>query len=199
METFAGCTEIKKRDITFDGRPSEQEIMYKIASTQESLKPTLVNKAPDDFVIEAVDAHNALRQRHGLPPLKVSHDLCSISQKWADYLIDTNESGPSLNGLGENIAEKKGNSENLDYTGKAATQSWYREFLNYHCFRKEPPSSEERGDMQYGHFTQVIWKNTKEMGIGKAKRNGRVVVVANYRPSGNCIGSYAKNVFPARR
>jgi hypothetical protein len=33
------------------------------------------------------------------------------------------------------------------------------------------------------------------MGIGKAKGNGRVVVVANYRPAGNFIG----NVFRSER
>lgn len=36
------------------------------------------------------------------------------------------------------------------------------------------------------------------MGIAKAKKDGRIVVVANYRPAGNFIGSYAKNVFPPK-
>lgn len=53
-------------------------------------------------------------------------------------------------------------------------------------------------DKEYGHFTQVVWKGTREMGIGKAKKDDRVVVVANYRPAGNCIGFYAKNVFPPK-
>lgn len=73
-------------------------------------------EASDDSVKEAVDAHNALRQRHGVPPLKVTKDLCNISRKWVDYLIDNNDSRHRLNGLGENLTEKTGNSENFNYT-----------------------------------------------------------------------------------
>jgi len=46
-----------------------------------------------------------------------------------------------------------------------------------------------------GHFTQVVWKSTKEMGIGKAvAANGWVFVVASYRPAGNMMGAFAANV-----
>ena len=46
-----------------------------------------------------------------------------------------------------------------------------------------------------GHFTQVVWKGSEELGIGKATDSkGRVYVVANYRPAGNYIGNFATNV-----
>ena len=53
---------------------------------------------------------------------------------------------------------------------------------------------------QAGHFTQVIWKDSREIGIGRAfTDNGRAVyVVCNYFPAGNVIGHVKENVFPAK-
>jgi hypothetical protein len=46
-----------------------------------------------------------------------------------------------------------------------------------------------------GHFTQMIWKDSQELGMGLARsKNGRVIVVANYNPRGNYIGQFAVNV-----
>jgi hypothetical protein len=51
---------------------------------------------------------------------------------------------------------------------------------------------------QSGHFTQIVWKGSKEFGIGKAKaKDGKWIVVANYFPAGNLIGHNAEHVFPA--
>ena len=48
-----------------------------------------------------------------------------------------------------------------------------------------------------GHFTQVVWKGSRELGVGKAKDGkGKCIVVGSYRPAGNLIGSYGNNVFP---
>lgn len=48
------------------------------------------------------------------------------------------------------------------------------------------------------HFTQMVWKSTKEAGFGMAKgRSGRVVIVANYHPAGNVIGQFGENVLPS--
>ena len=48
-----------------------------------------------------------------------------------------------------------------------------------------------------GHFTQVVWKTTKKMGIAKARTSGgKIIVVANYEPAGNWIGQYSANVPP---
>lgn len=73
-------------------------------------------EASEDSVKEAVDVHNSLRQRHGVPPWKVTKDVCNKSRKWVNYLIDNNDSSHRLNGLGENLTEKTGNSENFNYT-----------------------------------------------------------------------------------
>ena len=35
-----------------------------------------------------------------------------------------------------------------------------------------------------GHFTQVVWKSSRELGVGVASNGGRVLVVANYDPPG---------------
>jgi hypothetical protein len=46
-----------------------------------------------------------------------------------------------------------------------------------------------------GHFSQLVWKNSLELGMGMARdQTGKVVVVANYYPPGNCIGQFAQNV-----
>ncbi|XP_052085478.1 uncharacterized protein LOC127723083 [Mytilus californianus] len=200
QETFEnpdGSTDIKTREIEMEGNPDKEAINVRVESTQELQEPSLINQSPEEFIREAVAEHNALRQRHGVPPLSIAQDLCDVAQKWANYLIDNNKRGHSSNGFGENLAEKTGNSPNLDYAGKAATNSWYSEIKNYQqFFGTEPPSFEEMGGKMYGHFTQVVWKGSQEIGIGKAKKNGRVVIVANYRPAGNLIGTFAKNVFP---
>ena len=49
-----------------------------------------------------------------------------------------------------------------------------------------------------GHFTQVVWKGSDTLGIGKAdgERNGMycTYVVGRYKKAGNFIGKYKENV-----
>lgn len=49
-----------------------------------------------------------------------------------------------------------------------------------------------------GHFTQVVWKKSNKLGIGKAsgKKNGMTCtyIVARYRPPGNYKSQFADNV-----
>lgn len=45
-----------------------------------------------------------------------------------------------------------------------------------------------------GHFTQVVWKSSSKLGVGIARKNGHILVVANYDPPGNYQGQYANNV-----
>lgn len=48
-----------------------------------------------------------------------------------------------------------------------------------------------------GHFTQLIWTNSRYFGVGKARsRSGKIIVVANYQPVGNISGQFQNNVLP---
>lgn len=58
-----------------------------------------------------------------------------------------------------------------------------------HQYGKEPTT------LKTGHFTQVIWRDSTELGVGMARnRNGEVYVVCNYNPAGNFLGSFTENV-----
>ena len=44
-------------------------------------------------------------------------------------------------------------------------------------------------------ISQMIWKSTKYIGVGVAwDSNGKVVIVAHYKPAGNIAGYFAENV-----
>ena len=49
-----------------------------------------------------------------------------------------------------------------------------------------------------GHFTQVVWKGSTVLGIGRAEGTIRgmkcAYTVARYRPAGNMMGTFAQNV-----
>ena len=50
--------------------------------------------------------------------------------------------------------------------------------------------------MAVGHFTQVVWKDSRRLGVGIAFGNsGRTaIIVANYYPRGNYQGQFAQQV-----
>ncbi|BFZ19972.1 hypothetical protein BsWGS_23011 [Bradybaena similaris] len=147
------------------------------------------------FRQQTLKAHNERRKKHGVPALKLSSDLNNYAQKWADNLAKTGtikHSECKLKGanIGENIASKW-SSDGAVYTGEEVTEQWYRE-ISKHNFSAESSTGS-------GHFTQVVWKESKELGVGRAKDNtGKLIVVASYRPPGNVIGTFTKNVFPPK-
>ena len=76
------------------------------------------------------------------------------------------------------------------FKGTDAVDSWYSEVKNYDYKR-----GNKRGT---GHFTQLVWVASRKLGLGVAKRNGKVFVVANFDPAGNVIGAFQENVLEPR-
>jgi len=144
------------------------------------------------FAQDAVSLHNRIRARHGAPALSLDAGLCAFAQRWADHLATraTFEHCPD-NPYGENLYAQW--STNVKYVCPAdrAVESWYEEgaLYNYRC---EPAS------MSVGHFTQLVWKSTRRMGIARAKTadGKRTMIVAHYDPPGNYVGQYVQNVGP---
>ena len=142
------------------------------------------------FALEALEAHNRYRTKHHSPPLTLNKELCKIAQDYSEKLLQNNAVKYSFgkfkgNDMGENIFMCQGS----EATGEMATNDWYNEIKN-HNFKKD-------FQKDTGHFTQIIWKDTKEVGFGVANRGNTYYVVANYYPPGNFLGQYSKNVLKA--
>merc|ERR1712112_15640 len=85
---------------------------------------------------------------------------------------------------GENLYISIGSS--AQEQGQRSVDSWYSEIKDYKF--ENPGYSQETG-----HFTQVVWKGSTELGVGVGQKGSKVVVVANYSPPGNS-GQYHDNV-----
>ena len=49
-------------------------------------------------------------------------------------------------------------------------------------------------NQETGHFTQVVWKNTKRVGCALSRKGDHVVVVCRYDPPGNFLGLFETQV-----
>jgi pathogenesis-related protein 1 len=135
--------------------------------------------------------HNTIRDEKKLPALSWSPSLAAYAQNWADHLAKNNNctikhrafSGENGMVYGENIFW--GSSAEV-YAPAEASYSWYSEKKQY-SYRKIN-TAKWYGT---GHYTQMMWKTTREMGVGVAIcPNGAIIVVANYFPAGNVVGEY---------
>ena len=141
------------------------------------------------FQLECLKAHNDYRARHRAPPLKLNKNICNYAQQWANYLASCNRmEHRSKNAYGENIYMSWSSNKNATVDGQAPVKSWYDEVKMYSYGR--PGFT-----MNTGHFTQVVWVSSREMGVGIARSpSGSVYVVANYDPPGNFQGRFNENV-----
>lgn len=144
--------------------------------------------------------HNFYRARHCSPPLVISPRLNAIAQSYAEHLAATStfeHSGNKLDGenLGENLYMAWISAGPVKVDAKAAMKSWYEE-IALHDY-DNPTFTHETG-----HFTQLVWKDSKKLGVGVAiSPNGReVYMVTNYYPAGNIMGPgyFERNVLPPR-
>ncbi|KAK6621336.1 hypothetical protein RUM43_011642 [Polyplax serrata] len=169
-----------------------------------------------DFNREGLAYHNECRRRHGVPPLVYSSEVKMVSscvvdsptdgdfsnksvlfavlqlakyaQEWAEELarLDRMEHRKNRK-YGENLYCFKSTNCGVVATASQACKSWYNEIKNYD-FDCEPRS------LSTGHFTQMVWRTTRELGMGLAKSNsGLQLIVANYNPPGNYLGTFRVN------
>ena len=135
-----------------------------------------------------LEHHNLARREVGVPNLEWSRELAAYAQEWADHLAKNgcrmeHRKSPKIHNesLGENIFW--GSSSEV-YHPVNASLSWYSEKKQYK-FGKFG-----KGNWQAtGHYTQMIWRSTTQVGVGVAVcKNGALMVVANYAPAGNYVG-----------
>ena len=123
-------------------------------------------------------AHNAIRSRVDLPPLRWSDTLAQFARQWADTLLARRQFSHRPNSpYGENLFEIRGAAS----TPREVVGSWGSEAKDY-----DYRSNRCRG--QCGHYTQIVWRSTRSVGCAVARRAGVEIWVCNYDPPGNFAG-----------
>jgi uncharacterized protein YkwD len=158
-------------------------------------------------------AHNAVRAALNLnpplPDLTWSEDLAEFAQEWADNLATAANCGTIFHRdqrmYGENIAFRGSSRLTVEYAPEEAVESWAAEVECWEygtILGNNPPTASSEScdqmciDLQHssgcGHYTQLVWRNTREVGCGYAQcKSGNFtdeVWVCNYNPPGNFIG-----------
>jgi len=132
-----------------------------------------------------VDYHNAVRaELYSGSQMTWSQDLANESQAYAETLAQIGElQHDYASPYGENLAAS---SARISFA--YAAELWYGEKPNYDY----ASNSCVTGTM-CGHYTQMIWKNSTEVGCGSAVAQvgrfaGGDIVVCRYNPAGNYTG-----------
>jgi uncharacterized protein YkwD len=133
-------------------------------------------------------AHNRYRASHCAPPLVWSPKLAAFAQAWADRLArkGCRLEHRSRSPYGENLAA--GTASIMRAQDAAA--GWYGEVRKYRFGRGG-------FSLATGHFTQLVWIQSRRLGCGSARCGDLRVWVCNYDPPGNFEGLFAENVKPS--
>lgn len=142
-----------------------------------------INGLDGDEEQAVLSYHNNVRASVSVPPLGWSKELAQHAADWSNKLA---ANGCSLehsqnSDYGENIfmgASSLGHDAVVE-----AAKAWESEKINY---AGEPLNKANWS--QAGHYTQMVWRNTKQLGCAKASCGDNLVIVCNYNPAGNMIG-----------
>ena len=155
------CTDTKVKDTDLkndDGKVSNARGGVK--TPHEDLSDNNNSGPLHKFAVEALNAHNTYRKSHGVAPLTLNWELCKYSQNWAEQLASNNLFEHSdCRWKGETVGENIAMCSGQEMTGKYMTDIWYDEIADYNF--DNPGFTGETG-----HFTQVVWKESKELGVG---------------------------------
>lgn len=133
-----------------------------------------------DFESLYLDKHNQYRaEMIDTNPLEWNDDIQKIAQSYADDFVcgsDLVHSSNSYDGhsLGENLAI------GYDFFAAGGVTAWFNENTLYDW--NNPGFSEATG-----HFTQLVWAATTQLGCGFKDCGNGYYLVCNYYPTGNVI------------
>lgn len=154
---------------------------YKIALFTISISAQFAQaqKANNEEIKVILERHNFWRSEVNIPDLSYSKELATVAYSWASELQKTCAFKHSGNSFGENLF--KGTAGY--YSVGDAIDSWASEQVDYNYENNKC----NKGQV-CGHYTQIVWKNTKTVGCAKIICNGNVTWVCNYDPPGNYVG-----------
>jgi pathogenesis-related protein 1 len=156
-----------------------QPIVWPTTPQPERVRP-LLNTSTQAISQPMLGAHNQWRKRYHVPALTWSPQLAAYAQEWANRLLKDGKFEHRQNSsYGENLAWASGQT----LTPERVVNMWGEEVKDY-----DYATNRCKPGKVCGHYTQVVWRNTKQVGCGVARGNGTEIWVCNYNPPGNFIG-----------
>ncbi|MEE9328025.1 MAG: CAP domain-containing protein [Cocleimonas sp.] len=153
-------------------------------------RPPLSNKQRFEGML---NAHNRVRAKHRLKPLKWSNKLQHYSQQWANQLGRGSHCSikhRSQTPYGENLYRSgavrwsDGRREVSPVTIRQVVKAWTDEERWYDYKRNRCQSGKK-----CGHYTQAVWRDTTEVGCAmKVCADKSQTWVCSYNPPGNYTG-----------
>jgi len=152
------------------------------------LAPALqANQAPLGVDQRLLQAHNEERTALGLPPLQWNAKLAAEAAGWADHL---SQLGALIH---SGTAPDDTDGENL-WAGTAGAYSpeemvglWRAEKKNFRLGIFPNNSSTGRLD-DVGHYTQIVWRQSRQVGCAIAHSETDDFLVCRYAEGGNVMG-----------
>ena len=158
------------------------------ASTENS--PPAGPDAPNQFAWKLLVLHNAERERVGVSDLTWSSHLAKDAKEWADRLADEGRMRHASR------QERKGAGENLwmgsaGYFGPDVMIGAFADERRHYLHGSFPEVSSTGQWQDVGHYTQMVWRETKQVGCAIARGERDDFLVCRYWPAGNFIGRKA--------
>lgn len=139
---------------------------------------------------QLLSGHNSERTQVGVPPLEWSSKLAREAQAWANQLAREGEMRhapqEANGGAGENLW--------MGASGYYGPRVMMDTFLNekrYYRHATYPQVSSTGKWEDVGHYTQIVWRQTREVGCGIARGQQHEFLVCRYWPAGNWRGQLA--------
>lgn len=172
-----------------------QFVVFMLIQHQVRASNQLTSEFVSKFRQDTLAAHNTYRSLHHSQPLTLNPYLNRLAQLEAERLLQSKRldttSRLTYQGdtLGRNLAQYSSGYNSYAYTGYDLTSLFYQGSKNYDYTRDLPTSDHQT-------FTQLVWKDSRELGVGVAGESGSLYMIAVYYPKGNVIGSFRLNVLP---
>lgn len=134
----------------------------------------------NNLVQQFLDLQNQARAQLGEPPLVWDERVAGYARWYAERRRSDCALRHSFGPYGENIFWGSGRN----WQPRDAVVAWVSE-KKYYDYGKNSCI----GDEMCGHYTQIVWKNTRSVGCARVVCfNGQIFMTCNYFPPGNYIG-----------
>lgn len=165
-------------------------IAFTVAAGADAQRWPLTGRAQEaahPFAWRLLARHNLERDRRGLARLSWSNKLAREAQEWADRLAIENAmrhaDQATRGGAGENLWMGSAGA----YDADVMVDAFLAERRHYRP--GSFPQVSTTGNWQdVGHYTQIIWPSTEEVGCAVSRNRSNDFLVCRYWPAGNTVG-----------